>query len=115
MYWGFCRWEHFCENNEGMPLVFIEQTTDGHFCCNHKNNANEKEVVLRTAADTAKILKKIKELTTETYRRQYLTNQLGEKHQQWFLARSNNVPCSGLQLKPLLECFLSLNLGHDEH
>lgn len=72
MYWGFCRWEHFYENNEGMPLFFIEQTVDGHFCCNHKNNANGKEVVLRTAADAAKILKKIKELTTETLWAKYL-------------------------------------------
>lgn len=67
MYWGFCCWEHFYENSVGIPLFFIEKMEDGSYSYNHKGNANGKDVVLRTASDIAKILKKIKELTSETY------------------------------------------------
>lgn len=84
-YRGFCRWEHFYENREGIPLFFIEQTDDGSYCCNHKSNANGKEVVLRTAADAAKILKKIKELTSETSWAKYLKYDDLEELKKYFI------------------------------
>ena len=61
-YWGFCSWEHFYNNDEGLPLYFIEKNNENNFSYNHKNNTNNNSFIFRSAADTAKILKKINEL-----------------------------------------------------
>lgn len=65
-YWGFCKWENFYNNQEGLPLFFIEKVAQNQYSYNHKNNCETTNVILRTASETAKILKKINELSTET-------------------------------------------------
>lgn len=61
-YWGFCNWQHFYDNEEGLPLFFIEKVSENSFSYNHKSNAKQLDVVFRSAANTSKILKKINEL-----------------------------------------------------
>src|SRR5690606_41619455 len=94
---------HSFPTRRSSDLFFIEQTTDGHFCCNHKNNANEKEVVLRTAADAAKILKKIKELRTETSWAKYLEYDDLDEVKNYFITRSEEHT-SELQSRENLVC-----------
>ncbi len=61
-YWGFCGWQHFYNNEEGLPLYYIEKVGENSYSYNHKSNALHSDIVLRSAADTAKVLKKIHEL-----------------------------------------------------
>lgn len=61
-YWGFCKWTDFYNNEEGLPLYFIEKIDAETFSFNHKNNTTNTNLIFRSAADTAKVLKKIQEL-----------------------------------------------------
>lgn len=61
-YWGYCDWTDFFENNEGEKIYYIEKIADNSFTYNHKKNSNTDDVILRSAADTAKVLKKINEI-----------------------------------------------------
>lgn len=61
-YWGFCRWNHFYSNQEGLPLYYIEKLDNNNFSYNHKSNNTQSDSIFRSAANTASILKKIKEL-----------------------------------------------------
>ena len=71
-YWGFAKWEHFYDNNETLPLFFIEKVGDEQYSYNHKqNNINEKNA-LRSGADTAKTLKKINEIVSGNAWAKYL-------------------------------------------
>lgn len=64
-YWGFCAWQNFYNNEEGLPLYFIEKTGENNYSYNHKNNSISTNIIFRSAADTSKILKKINELQTD--------------------------------------------------
>lgn len=71
-YWGYCSWEHFFDNNERMPLYFIEEQEEGLFFISHKDSNTISTPHLKTASEAAKILKKIREINSEVYWAKYL-------------------------------------------
>jgi len=64
--WGFCSWDRFYANNELQACFFVEQVGDNRFTYNHLDNAAGRDVVGRTAADAAKVLKKISEINEDS-------------------------------------------------
>lgn len=86
-YWGFCKWTDFHNNEDGLPLYFIEKIDAETFSYNHKNNATNGNVVLRSAADTAKILKKINELQQDSSWAKYLTYSNYDQLLQYFICQ----------------------------
>ena len=61
-YWGFCMWQQFYNNKEGLPLYFIEKVSENNYSYNHKKNSSQVNVAYRSASETAKVLKKIHEI-----------------------------------------------------
>lgn len=84
-YWGFCKWIDFYENSEGLPLFFIEEVDENHYSYNHKNNSSQTDLIFRTASETAKILKKIQELSSETTWAKYLIYDDFKELQRYFI------------------------------
>lgn len=84
-YWGFCRWDMFYNNNDDDKLFFIEQVGQKQFSYNHFKNTDQKEVLVRSASETAKILKKINEVITDSSWAKYLKYDDFEDIQKYFV------------------------------
>lgn len=84
-YWGFCSWQHFYNNEEGLPLYFIEKVGENNYSYNHKKNGEQHNVVYRSAADTAKILKKIHEIQENDSWAKHLNYDDYNKVQEYFI------------------------------
>ncbi|HUH25717.1 MAG TPA: hypothetical protein VLY87_03760 [Flavobacterium sp.] len=84
-YWGFCKWNDFYDNTEGLPLFFIEKVAEDHYSYNHRDNGKDTNLIFRTASETAKILKKIQELTSETNWAKYLAHDDFNELKRYFI------------------------------
>jgi hypothetical protein len=71
---GFARWRDFYPNNDFEKLFYITAEISGQIVTfHHKNNPNfNGTAILRTAAETAKHIKLIRTLLTETSWAKYL-------------------------------------------
>lgn len=80
-YWGYARWEDFMEYSDTKALFYIEKK-DGHYFIQHKAQCNHPLQTFRTAKETAKIIKKLKELEQSQLVQKYIAEAYADKFQQ---------------------------------
>jgi hypothetical protein len=76
---GFAKWTDFYPNNESDALFYIAVNFEtATVAFQHKNHPNyDGKVVLRTAAETAKVMRQIKEvLETDAWAKYYNTTNI---------------------------------------
>lgn len=98
-YWGYCHWSDFYINNDGDKLYFIEKVGKTTYTYNHINNATSKDIVLRSAADTAKVLKKINEIIQTNNWAKHLNYSNYTDLQDYFIKKMIETNQSLLKIK----------------
>jgi len=85
--WGFCSWDRFYANNEQQACFFIEQVAENRYTYNHLDNSDRMNVMGRTAADTAKVLKKINEINSDSGWARHLDYDDYDELRHYFISR----------------------------
>lgn len=84
-FWGFCSWDKFFKNNDVDSIFYIEQVGENQFTYNHIKNSDNANIVCRSANDTAKIIKKLHEICTETVWAKHLKYEDFSELQAYFI------------------------------
>lgn len=99
-FWGFAHWSDFFSNKEDQPIYFIEQIDENIFSINHKDAiTSDGKPPLRTAKEAAKIIQKLKEITSSTQWAKYLPYENYEEMKCFFIKNLLTTPQNFLQIQ----------------
>lgn len=98
-FWGYCPWTNFYKNNDSDALFFIENVGTDKFSYNHINNTDKANVIVRSATETARVLKKINEILTDESWAKHLLFDDYQVVQQHFIYQLIQTKKSFLQIK----------------
>lgn len=106
-FWGFCSWDKFFKNNDTEALFYVEQINENQFTYNHVKNRNNGLTVIRSASETAKIIKKLNEICSETSWAKHLVYSDFKEVQSFFV---NELISSKKSFNEIKRAYILTNL-----